>query len=136
MSNRLGNQIVIGVADDLDFDELTDGQSTFRGAHINPAVDVRRIRLAAADEVVPFHLAGLPVRFADETVFPGTDAGILQLFCFRLAFNEHLDFAAQEIFRDGYGHLVLFGHGAFAAHLHHLGGKLAGHGAGARAVFL
>ena len=70
LKNRFGNQIVIRVADDPDLGELADGQRTLRGADVNAAVNVRRIRLAARDEVNALHLRRVPVGFADEAVFP------------------------------------------------------------------
>ena len=68
LKNRFGNQIVIRVADDFDFGELADGK--FATANVNAAVNVRRIRLAARDEVNALHLRRVPVGFADEAVFP------------------------------------------------------------------
>src|SRR5688572_5459865 len=43
---RLGNQIVIGVADDFHPGEFPGPRATL---HVNPAVNVRRIRLPAGD---------------------------------------------------------------------------------------
>jgi hypothetical protein len=47
--NRLGDQIVIRVADDFDFGEFANGQLA---PHINPTVNVRRVRFAASDKKV------------------------------------------------------------------------------------
>ena len=73
---------------------------------------------------------------AHETVFPGTDIGRLQLFRVRLALHQHFDFAPDKTLRHGHCDLVLLGHGEFAALLFRSVRKLAGHGAGAGAVFL
>ena len=105
-------------------------------ANVNASVNVRRIRLAAGDEIMAAHLAGVPVGFADQAVFPGTDIRVPKLFGVGLAFNQHFDFAADEGFGNLHGNSVLLGHGEFAALLFHLVGNLAGHGPGARAVFL
>jgi len=67
LKNRLGNQIIIGVADDFDLGEFSHRQFP---THINASVNVRRIRLAARDEVNALHLRRVPVGFADEAVFP------------------------------------------------------------------
>ncbi len=50
--NRPGNQIVIGMADDFDCSKSADRQLAAAGANVNPAVNVRRIRLAARDEII------------------------------------------------------------------------------------
>jgi hypothetical protein len=49
-SCRLGNQIVIGVTDDFDPGELANRQFA---ADKNPTVNIRSIRLAAANQVIP-----------------------------------------------------------------------------------
>ena len=67
LKNRFGNQIVIRVADDFDLGEFSHRQFP---THINASVNVRRIRLAARDEVNALHLRRVPVGFADEAVFP------------------------------------------------------------------
>ena len=54
LSNRLRNQIIVRVADDLDLGEFADSQ--LATVNINPAVNIRRIRLAATDEVFAPHL--------------------------------------------------------------------------------
>ena len=105
-------------------------------ANVNASVNVRRIGFATGDEVIAFHLRSVFVRLADQAVFPGTDIRALQLFRVRFAFDEHLDFATDKGFGNLHGNLVLRGHRQFAALLFHLVGKLAGHRAGARAVFL
>jgi hypothetical protein len=46
---RLGNQIVIRVADYPHFGKLSNRQFA---PHINPSINVRRIRLAASNEVM------------------------------------------------------------------------------------
>ena len=55
-SEGFSDQVVVGVADDLHLGEFADGYVTApafallrRGKHVNPAVDVRRIGLAASD---------------------------------------------------------------------------------------
>ena len=48
-SGRFGDQIVIGVADDFDLGEFSDRQFP---ADINASVNVRRIGLAAGDQIV------------------------------------------------------------------------------------
>jgi len=52
LSDRLRNQIVISVADNFDAGEFANWHSALRRAHINAAVNIRRIRLAAADQIV------------------------------------------------------------------------------------
>ncbi len=47
--NRLGNQIVIRVADDFDPGKFANRQSA---AQVNPPVNVRRVGFTAGDEVV------------------------------------------------------------------------------------
>jgi len=69
------------VADDFDLGEFSHRQFP---AHINAAVNVRRIRFAARHEVNAFHLRRVLVGLADEAVFPGTDIRTLQLFRVRL----------------------------------------------------
>jgi hypothetical protein len=50
-----GDQIIIRVADDFDFGKFANRQLS---ANINPSVNVRRIRLAAAHKVMAFHWLG------------------------------------------------------------------------------
>ena len=49
VSGRLGNQIVVRVADDFDAGKFANRQSA---AHINPSVNVRGVGFTAGDEVV------------------------------------------------------------------------------------
>ena len=130
----LGNQIVVRVADDFDSGEFADRQLA---AHVNASVNVRRIGFAAANKVIDLSSGwhdGSVSRIkpcSHELTFAPC-----KLFRVRLAFDENLDFAADKRFGNLHGDFVLRGHGQFAALLFHLVGNLAGHRAGARAVFL
>ena len=51
-SNRLGNQIIIRVADNFDPGKFANWHPALRDADVNPAVNVRRVGLAASCEKV------------------------------------------------------------------------------------
>src|ERR1039458_8296631 len=71
---RFGDQIVIGVADDLDAGELAQGQFP---ANINPSVNVGRVRLAARDQKTAAPAGAGRLHFCgggggpDQAVLPG-----------------------------------------------------------------
>jgi len=63
--SRLGNEVVIGVADDLHVRELTQGKVT---TDIDPAIDVGCVRLATGDQEPALKVSGV--------LSPGTNQAV------------------------------------------------------------
>jgi Zn-dependent protease len=89
------NQVVIRAPDNLHAHELSRlGFST----HIDPAIDIRRVGLAACDPVTPAPAGGhrsVTGCGANQTVFPRTDLGRFQIARAGLALDQHHRFSAD-----------------------------------------
>ena len=105
---RLGNQIIIGVPDDLDPSKLAQRQWA---AHIHPAVDVWSIRFPPGDLVTPPELILALVPAANQTMFPRGDSSAPQFRPGGLFLHQNPDGPADERRRYLPGDLVLRRHG-------------------------
>src|SRR5258706_392518 len=92
-SQRLSDQIVIGVADNLHLCKLACRQPT---AHINPSINIRSIGFAAGDEVTALELGHVLILPANKPMFPRANPGGGQIFAARGLLDEHLDRATDE----------------------------------------
>ncbi len=61
-SSGLGDEVVVGVADDFDAGEFGDGELA---ANVDAAVNVGRVGFAAGDEVTAFQVGEMGVRTAN-----------------------------------------------------------------------
>src|SRR5439155_6527649 len=109
-------------------------------AHINAAIDVGCVRLAASDQVISFwQFRGrmrITFRAPNEAVFPRADAGAVEVRGIGFLFNQYLDGAANERLRYFPGHLLLRAHGKLAAFAFDFVRDLPGHGSGPSSLFL
>src|SRR5688572_15716657 len=131
--SMFGDQIVIRMADNFHAGKFTDGQFA---TDIDTAVNVRSVGFGAGDQIFAMELLAVRVFAADQAVFPGVDVGFLQITGRGGAFDQDVENAADEGFRDLLGDLMLGGHGAAAALLFELIRDLVLHAASARAFFL
>src|ERR1017187_4387390 len=130
---RFSNQIVIGVADDLHLRELAKGQLA---AHIDPAIDVRRVGFAAGDLEAALELGRMLFRAPDEAVFPGANASALEFIRAGRLLDQHFDSAPNEQSGPLHRDFMLSRHCQAAPLLFDLVWNLAGHAPRARAFFL
>src|SRR4051812_25870537 len=130
-SRRLRNQVVVGVADDLDRGEFAHGKLAL---DVNAPVDVGSIGFAPRYEVTAAKFCG--VTHADVAMFPGIDLRIVKFARGGLVFGQDLQLTANV--RAGHARcdFMLQRHGTIAALALKLASKLPFHFACACAFLL
>src|ERR1700757_458914 len=71
-SNRDGNQVIIGVADDFHASKLAERQPA---ADINAAINIGRVGFTARNQIAPAQLIGMAVSATDQAVLPRMNPG-------------------------------------------------------------
>src|SRR5262245_47551775 len=107
-SNRLSDQIVIGVTSYSDPCELAEGKLT---THVHAAIDIRSIVFAARDSVSPAKLTLARVSVPNQSVLPGIDPSFLQFLRARFPFHEHLQGTPHQQRRNRPNDFALDRHG-------------------------
>src|SRR5439155_14702494 len=107
-SSRLGDQVVIRVADDFNKGKFT---RRLLPAHINAAINVRRVRFAAGDEITS-RVEGRTssAGFANQAVFPGKHVGVAEFVRAGFLLDQNFNGPADKRCANPSGDLELFSH--------------------------
>jgi hypothetical protein len=92
-SRGLGNEIVIGVTNNLHSGKLSDRQSS---TNVDATVDVGSIRFPASDQIASAQVGGMSIFGANQPVLPGTDTSAFQVFSIGLAFYKDIEGASDK----------------------------------------